>query len=212
MKYFDHDTDACKDELIQALRIECGGAAVDAYWCILELMYKEETDLVFFENQPLTKSVTHWLCIDWKTFETYFSAMRDIGLIDVSKDDDGAYTLHSERAAKNIGEYRKRIETARQNGAKGGRKPRPNQRLTKGKPKPNRSLTQPKAKEKEKEKVLDTHKGYPNTYAEGAADAVETAPPSCPQCRIPMEPTSTFKSGTNLRLFRCEECGEEAFA
>ena len=46
MRYFDHDTDATKDELIQALRLECGGAAVDVYWCILENIYREETDWV----------------------------------------------------------------------------------------------------------------------------------------------------------------------
>lgn len=143
MKYFDHDTDACKDELVQALRLECGGAAVDAYWTILETIYREETDLVLGENQPLTKSVTHWLCTDWETLKTQFCAMSEIGLIDVSENSDGTYTLHSERAAENIEAYTNRVETARENGRKGGRKPKRNRKQTKSEPNPNPTLTQP---------------------------------------------------------------------
>ena len=72
MRYFDHDTDATKDELIQALRLECGGAAVDVYWCILENIYREETDWVPSRYQAGTKSVLHWLCIGWDEFKRDF--------------------------------------------------------------------------------------------------------------------------------------------
>lgn len=41
MKYFDHDTDASSRELMD-LRFECGGAAVDAYWFIIEAICREE--------------------------------------------------------------------------------------------------------------------------------------------------------------------------
>ena len=184
MRYFDHDTTAMKDELIQALRLECGGSAVDAYWAILELIYRDETDLVLSENRSLTKSVTHWLCIDWETLKTYFSTMQKVGLISVVENENGEFVLHSDRAEKNIKVYQKRLETARENGAKGGRKPKPNQKQTKPKPKPNQTLTHPKAKEKEKEKVLVTHKGLPNTSASDGAAVEESTPPSAPKCLI----------------------------
>ena len=44
MKYFDHDVEAYKDDKIVLLRRECGGAAIDAYWTLLELIYREETE------------------------------------------------------------------------------------------------------------------------------------------------------------------------
>ena len=122
MKYFDHDTDATKDELIQALRLECGGAAVDVYWAVLEAIYREETDLVLSANRPETKALTHWLAIGFDTLESYIGTMGAIGLLRVEKSDAGEYTVHSERAAYNISKYQARAETARQNGAKGGRK------------------------------------------------------------------------------------------
>jgi len=205
MKYFDHDTTALKDESIQALRLECGGAAVDAYWSILECIYSEETDLVLGENQTLTKSVSHWLCIDWETLKTYFSTMQKVGLISVVENDDGTFSLHSERASKNIEAYRKRIETARQNGSKGGRKPKANRKRTKGKPNPNQSLTKPKTKEKEKEKYLDTHKEYLNTYADGGADVDESTPPTaarCLLCGADLEPTGISES----EYWWCPQC------
>ena len=209
MKYFDHDTDACKDELIQALRLERGGAAVDAYWAVLEMIYRDETDLVLGKNQPLTKSVTHWLCTDWETLEGHLRAMSEIGLMDVSENADGTLSMHSERARRNIESYKARVEAARQNGKKGGRKPKSNRSQTKAKPNPNPTLTKPKTKEKEKEKVLDSYNSYPNTSASGGADADDSAPPSadsrvpcCPLCgsSVRFDP-ATFK-------WRCKLCGE----
>ena len=46
MKYFDHDVEAYKDDKIVLLRRECGGAAIDAYWTLLELIYREETEMI----------------------------------------------------------------------------------------------------------------------------------------------------------------------
>ena len=212
MRYFDHDTDAMTDESIQALRLECGGGAVDAYWAIIERIYKDEADLTLGENQPLTKSVTYWLGLGFDELKNYFSTMHEVGLLNVVENSDGTFTLHSERASENIEKYRKRLETARQNGAKGGRKPKPNRKQTKAKPNPNRTLTKPKAKEKEKEKLLDTHKGYPNNCAERGADA-ENAPRTaieCPKCGAPMRATNQRTQGTGRRLYLCDECGEEA--
>ena len=163
MRYFDHDTTAHKDELIQALRLECGGAAVDAYWAIVECIYRDETDLVLGANRPETKSVTHWLCTDYVTLESYIEAMGEVGLLTVAENEDGSYTLHSERASENIAAYQQRSKTARQNGKKGGRKPNANQWLTETEPNPNPTLTQPlaKEKEKEKEKIIGSSKEEP---------------------------------------------------
>lgn len=152
MRYFDHDTDAAKDELIQALRLECGGAAVDVYWTILEQIYMNETDLVLSANRPETKSVLHWLCTDWNTLETVIKATQQIGLFVVTENGEGEYTVHSERAQRNIDAYHLKQETARQNGKKGGRKPKANQSLTGLVSERNQSLTNVQAKEKEKEK------------------------------------------------------------
>ena len=152
MRYFDHDTDAAKDELIQALRLECGGAAVDVYWTILEQIYLNETDLVLSANRPETKSVLHWLCTDWNTFAMVIKATQQIGLFVVTENGEGEYTVHSERAQRNIDAYHQKQETARQNGRKGGRKPKANQRETESVFLANQTLTQPLTKEKEKEK------------------------------------------------------------
>ena len=75
MRYFDHDVTASDDDRIMALRLECGGAAVDAYWAVLELIYRTETPLVFSENRPETKSLCHRLCTDAETLGSWLSSM-----------------------------------------------------------------------------------------------------------------------------------------
>ena len=155
MLYFKHDIGAFRDSKVQALRIECGGAAVDAYYAILELIYERETDLVLFGNQAETKSVSYWLCLDTETLEAYVRKMTEVGLLDAEEGDDGSLTLSSRRATEAIAEFQSRSETARQNGKKGGR---PKGSKTKQKPKEtdlvflaNQSETKQKTKEKEKE-------------------------------------------------------------
>ena len=206
MKYFDHDTDATKDELIQALRLECGGAAVDAYWSILEAIYRDETDLVLSANRPETKALTHWLAIGFDTLESYVQAIGSINLLRVEKGDAGEYTVHSERAACNIAKYQARAETARQNGAKGGRKPRANRRRTKAEPRANQRLTEPKAKEKEN--ILGSYKAT-QIYAADEAAAADAAPPAvpiCPTCSSPLK----FAAGSDGVRWRCKACGDVA--
>ena len=161
MLYFDHDTSAADDDKIVVLRDEHGGAAVDAYWTVLERIYKDETDLVFGKNQVQTKALTRRLGLGFDELETFVNAFLEVGLLDDAATDeqrkDGIMVLHSRRAAKNIDEYNARKETARRNGSKGGRKPRANRTLTKSvtdhKPTGNQGLTEPQAnKRKEKEK------------------------------------------------------------
>ena len=81
MRYFDHDTSASDDDKIMALRIECGGAAVDAYWAVLELMYRDETDLVFGRNLVGTKALCHRLCVGFDDLSEWLSAMERVGLL-----------------------------------------------------------------------------------------------------------------------------------
>jgi len=217
MLWFTHDTDAYYDKRIQALRIEHGGAAVDAYYAILEEIYRKETDLVLCENQSGTKAVTYRLCTDWETLKTWFSTMGEIGLLEVTENEqDGSFSLHSLRAAETIESYQRKSETARENGKKGGRpkgsKTQVKPRKTKSVNSANQRLTQEKAK-REDRSVLDSHKGYPNTHAEHGADAGRPAPRSarkCPKCQGEMRPTNSKVPGTERAIWRCDACGEEA--
>lgn len=193
MMYFDHDSAAGNDDKIIALRLLHGGAAVDAYWCVLEEIYRTETDFGTEKNQAGFVSLAHRLCTDVDTLSTYVSAMVDVGLLEAS--DDGN-AVSSERAKANIDAYHTRRETARENGKKGGRKPKPKRPRTKpdtnGKPGASRAHAEPETKEKEK--LLDTHKGYPNNYAPVGAAAADAAPPAakahgkprCPLCKAPL--------------------------
>lgn len=121
MRYFDHDTTAGSDDKIMALRLAHGGAAVDAYWVLLEMMYQSETELVIFGNQLKTKSVCYRLCTDENTLKSWIETMIEVGLFEVAEEETGA--IVSRRAMSNIEAYSKKRETARQNGKSGGRKP-----------------------------------------------------------------------------------------
>lgn len=188
MLYFDHDTSAADDDKIVVLRDEHGGAAVDAYWTILERIYKDETDLVFGKNQVQTKALTRRLGLGFDDLQTYISAFFDIGLLeDVATDEqrsEGICVLHSKRASDNIAAYNERKETARRNGSKGGRKPKANRTLTKSvsnrEPTANQDLTQPKTnkrkvKEKKRERVerIDA----PHAQILDASDHISTGSP-----------------------------------
>jgi hypothetical protein len=159
MQWFRHDIGAFKDERIQALRIDCGGGAVDVYYAILELIYEGETDLVMRKNQAETKSVLHWLCVGWAGFREYVDAMAEAGLLSVSVADEGerseALTISSERAAAFIGDYHAKAETARQNGRKGGRPKKGNQEKTQSVSDRNPGETQSKANKEIRNKNIE---------------------------------------------------------
>ena len=89
MKYFDHDTEAHKDDKIMLLRREFGGAAVDAYWTLLEVIYREETQLKPRENPFGFLSVSMFLLVDEKQLLEWVEGMAKYGLLEVSKDADG---------------------------------------------------------------------------------------------------------------------------
>lgn len=187
MRYFDHDTTAGRDLKVTALRMECGGAAVDAYWTLLELMYEQETDLNLTANRTLTKSVCLWLGLGYdgvETLENWVKTMVEVGLLE--RDENDPETLYSERVRANISAYKQKCETARQNGRKGGRKPT-------SKPTGNRAATdvacEGQAKKRKEKKVVGSYKKEPTTTGESVgADAENSAPPSsqtylgCPHC------------------------------
>lgn len=205
MEYFNHDTMAGGDDKIIALRLECGGAAVDAYWVILEQLYRDETPLVLLGNQHVTRSVCHRLATDEKTLETWISTMLEIGLLEIAVENSNA--VHSPRATKNIEEYRKKAETARQNGKKGGRKPKEKPKANRrGNPDVTDAETQSQANKIKENKSIDTHKGYQILTATGVAAAVETAPPAavskCPLCDEKL-----FKN-TQTGKLTCPCCGD----
>lgn len=208
MKYFDHDTTASGDDKIVSLRLECGGDAVDAYWVILEQLYRDETPLDIFGNQHLTRSVCHRLVTDAKTLETYVLAMVEIGLLNFT--DENKREIYSPRASKNIKAYTEKCETARQNGKKGGRKPKAkpnanqdgNQTLTDGE-------TKAKANKRKEKKDIGTHKEYLiSDKAPAVAAAAKAAPtderkPFCPMCDTPV-----WKN-TQTGRYRCGTCFDE---
>ncbi|MDJ1651650.1 MULTISPECIES: Lin1244/Lin1753 domain-containing protein [Gordonibacter] len=208
MKYFDHDTTAGNDDKVVALRLLKGGAAVDAYWCVLEEIYRCETDFATDKNQAGFVALAHRLCVDADTLSDWIDSMVEVGLLQATND---GYSVGSERAARNIASYNARRETARENGKLGGRKPKSNRvktkPVTKGKPSANPSPAQPKTKEKEK--LLDTHKGYPNNTASDGAAAAEAAPPAAQygplRCRMP-GCDGHLLPDPSLGKFRCGTC------
>ncbi len=124
MHYFDHDTSASGDDKIIALRLECGGAAVDAYWSILEMIYDSEGPLDLSDKRPLTQSLSHRLAVGVPTLKNWVHEMVSLGLLDTTSDDGSEECITSERAMKRISEYQRRLEKNRENGRKGGQKSR----------------------------------------------------------------------------------------
>lgn len=207
MQYFDHSSTAGSDDKIIALRLECGGAAVDAYWVVLEQIYRDETELDIFGNQHVKRSVCHRLNIDEKTLETWISSMLEIGLL--FRTGENGESVMSQRAEENITAYKQRCETARQNGKKGGRKPT---RKPTAKPNGNQTLTDAETdretnKTKQNKGIgLDELNQIPT--ASDGADAEGSAPtaakaPQCPQCGGPLRLDA--KRGE----FSCAACGSK---
>ena len=109
MLYFDHDTSASTDPTIMQLRLEHGGAAVDAYWYLIELMHKEERE-VYVGNAGALRVHCHTLCVDDATLGSWIYSMCEIGLITCSEDEG---TIESVRAMENIEKYQGKREKAR---------------------------------------------------------------------------------------------------
>ena len=98
MRYFDHSTDAATDTGIMLLRLECGGAAVDAYWYLVEQMHRDERD-VCVGNARAMRVHCHTLCCTENDLETWVGAMVSAGLFEAGETDG---TIRSKRAMGNI--------------------------------------------------------------------------------------------------------------
>lgn len=213
MLYFDHDTTAASDDLIMALRLKHGGAAVDCYWAILEQIYRDEKPTAIVENRPQTQALTVRLALGFDTLKQYVSTMISYGLLEADETDDGGYVnVASIRAMENIEAYRAKCEKNRLNGRKGGRKSAAKtERKATAKRTPNRSESERQANKRKEKKDMGLDKLNPYLTAEHGAEAGEPAPRparECPSCRSEMSPTNSRSAGK--RIWRCEACGEEA--
>lgn len=103
MQYFNHDTDAGNDSKIVALRMFYGHGAVDCYWTIAELVYKDEKPLP--DTRYALGALAQSMSASIEDVEEWIAGMVDIGL--VSRTDDG---IISERMEKNIHSYHEKCE------------------------------------------------------------------------------------------------------
>lgn len=126
MKYFDHDVESYKDDKIMLLRHAHGSEAVDAYWAIVEQIYRDEE--AFSDSQPIaSESLAFVIGITKEKLEECISGMLEYGLL--VRDEDG--DLMSPRAADKIDGYQKRCAANVEN----ARKPRRKRKPAGGKPK-----------------------------------------------------------------------------
>lgn len=103
MKYFDHDVESYKDDKIMLLRHAHGSEAVDAYWAIVEQIYRDEE--AFSDSQPIaSESLAFVIGITTERLAECISGMLEYGLL--VRDEDG--DLMSPRAAEKIDGYQER--------------------------------------------------------------------------------------------------------
>lgn len=113
MQYFDHSTNAATDPKIMQLRLEHGGAAVDAYWYLVEQMHRDERPLCVC-NASVMRVHCHTLCVDFQTLEKWVGGMVEAGLFHmVVHNGERTGEITSERVEENIGRYQAKQEKAR---------------------------------------------------------------------------------------------------
>lgn len=105
MRYFDHDVTASQDTKIIELRLSCGGAAVDAYWYLLERMYTDERPLSVCNGKAMHVH-SHCLCTDDETLCSWIDSMVEIGLFIEGEGGE----IFSNRAMMNIEDYHEKAE------------------------------------------------------------------------------------------------------
>ena len=126
MQYFNHDTDAGSDSKIVALRMFYGHGAVDCYWTLTELVYRDEQP--FQDTRYALGALAQSMGASIEEVEEWIAGMVDIGLL--SRTDDG---IISERMEKNIAGYHEKREQSSRAGkasAEKRRKQKTNDRLT----------------------------------------------------------------------------------
>lgn len=121
MKFFDHDCDAHKDAKILRLRKKHGGAAVDAYYTMLEMIYESEHAIAPALDPMGYGAIAIYLMCEEEELAAWVDTMCETGLLSCDTDQDGVAWLDSPRAQDTIERYKSRKLTARENGKKGGR-------------------------------------------------------------------------------------------
>lgn len=125
MKYFDHDVESYKDDKIMLLRHAHGSEAVDAYWAIVEQIYRDE-DAFSDSQQIASESLAFVIGITTDKLGECISGMLEYGLL--VRDEDG--DLMSPRAAGKIEGYQERCAANAEN----AKKPRRKRKAAGGKP------------------------------------------------------------------------------
>lgn len=196
MLYFDHDTSASTDPKIIQLRLECGGAAVDAYWYLIEQMHREEHG-VCVGNAAAMRVHCHTLCTEQKYFEKYVKSMISIGLLE---SDDGGEIVYSSRALDNISEYQTKRQKA--SSAAKSRWDNANAKQPQKRKQCERNANGMPIKEKKSSNT--TRITTPLLDASGDAATGKTAPPYARKALCPMCEKPTWKD--SLGVHHCDTC------
>jgi hypothetical protein len=199
MQYFDHSTDASTDPKVMQLRLEHDGAAVDAYWYLVEQMHRDERPLCV-GNANVMRVHCHTLCTDVSTLESWINSMVEIGLFHRDVDSD---FIVSERVMGNVEKYQTRQEKARS--AAESRWSNADAMQTHKRTHSKRNAN-PMPTKQNKTKQNKINNGEDSAVA---AAAVKTAPPAekkgfCPMCDVPVWKDS-------LGVFHCNHC-QDTFA
>ena len=191
MQYFDHMTEAATDKKIMQLRLECGGAAVDAYWYFIEQMHHDES-CICVGNASAMRVHCHVLCTDPETLESWISAMISADLIAVSEDGE---SIVSNRAMSNIEGYQEKQKKA--SSAAKSRWGNADAKRT------HKQDAMPIKQNKTKDS--SAIKGTTNPLPSGVAAAANAAPPAgvnpvCPMCAVKVW------RNTQTGLYHCDNC------
>lgn len=201
MQYFDHNVNAATDPKVMQLRLEQGGAAVDAYWYLIEQMHRDERPICVC-NASAMRVHCHTLCTDADTLEKWLESMV---LIDLLSFDESGENVYSERTMKNIDKYQSKQEKARS--AAESRWGNANVKQTHKRTQCKRNADALPTKQNKTNRSNAT-KGITSSIASDGADAGETAPPPqgkpyCPKCG-----SKVWKNPQTGR-FDCDECRSE---
>jgi len=204
MQYFDHSTDAATDPKIMQLRLECSGAAVDAYWYLVEQMHRDEHPLCV-SNANVMRVHCHTLCTDIQTLEKWVEAMVSIGLFhNVGNDGE----IFSQRIEGNVSKYQAKQEKARSAAESRWNNADAMQthKRTQSKRNANAMPTkQNKTNSSNAIKSITTTKEAPvvAAAAEAAPPVAKEEKPHCPLCNI-----KVYKN-TQTGKWRCGNCFNE---
>lgn len=207
--YFDHSTTAATDPKVMQLRLEHSGAAVDAYWYMIEQMHRDERGICTSDAGAL-RVHCHTLCTSVEELKTWLSAMVSIGLLER---DEQTGEIVSKRAAQNIAEYQAKSRKASSAAEK--RWSNANKDATAKRTQCNRKADAMPTKQN-KTKGSNATKGITTLPAAGGAAAAEAAPPAawktpkCPMCESKLyrnKQTAKWDCPTCFEAYTDEQLG-----